>query len=424
MMPKRPVPPRIKDIVSLKFPELEKRHLMNGAPYYWIDSGTQEVVRIEIAFRAGHIYEQTPLVAGAAIRLLKEGTHHYSAAQIAEQLDFYGCTLHLVSGLDTSSIVLYCLSKQLDKALPILEEMLAAPQFPEAEVAAYKKRRIRQLAIDLNQNDEVADRRFTELVFGPAHPYGYNGSEQGYRSLTRKQIQDHFHRLYNQANCTLFVSGRLREGQLKKIDECLSRSIPEGKASPPVLPVLPATPSRALIKMPGTLQTSIRIGRRLFTRHHEDYQGMYVLNTILGGYFGSRLMANLREDKGYTYNVYSAIDTMQYGGSFQIGTETAVDYAEEAREQIYIELKTLAEQLVTDEEMRMVRNYLQGTFLGMLDGPFKLAKLARSMAMDGLPFYHFNQLAETVRSISSEELRALAAQYFEKESLWEVIVGP
>jgi len=424
-MPKRPTPPKIKDIAALQLPPVARGQLSNGVPYYHIALGTQPVSKVEIVFQAGHVYEQAQLVAGATLRMLREGTRNYHAAQIAEQLDFYGLTLRLSSGLDTSSIILYCLNKHLSKALPILADMISAPSFPERELAAYKQRRIRQLDIDLKQNDKLADRQIAELIFGTHHPYGYNNSAAGYQALECGQLSAHHRRLYHRQNCTIFISGPLSQELMKLLDEHLSPAISStGSPASAKLPQPPSTAEQQFIRLPGTLQASIRLGRRLFNRQHQDYKGMYVLNNILGGYFGSRLMANLREEKGYTYNIYAALDAMRFDGSLQVGTEVALGYVEDTRRQIFLEMERLQQELVAPEEMQMVRNYLLGTFLTMLDGPFNVSEVVRTLVLDELPLSYFEELVDTVRAITAEEIRVLAQKYLQKKDMWEVIVGP
>jgi predicted Zn-dependent peptidase len=177
------------------------------------------------------------------------------------------------------------------------------------------------------------------------------------------------------------------------------------------------------IPHPESVQTAIRIGRRLFSRHHPDYAGFFVLNTILGGYFGSRLMTNIREDKGYTYNIYSSLDVMRHDGAFYIGTEVGNEFVGDTLKQIRLELRSLIENPVSEEELTMVRNYLMGNFLSMVDGPFNVGEVVRTMVGDELPFSFFSELVESVNTIKAETLQRLAEQYLQPEDQWEVVVG-
>ena len=423
-MPDRTKAPKVREIESLQLPAVHHYELDNGIPVYAVDLGTQDVVKLEVVFRAGRPYEQKRLAARATARQIREGSKRYSAADVAEALDFYGCTLSIPFQLDHSIFSLYSLSKHFAPGLQLLTDLLRQPTFPEKELDAFQLRNQRRLAVDLSKNDVIAYRQVTEEIFGESHPYGYNSQPSTYGALRREDLIAHHQRLYNRQNCCVFLSGRVTKTVMQQVNEAFSRAIPNG---PPAYAQVSAPPPQRKtlrIDRPDTLQSALRISRPLFNRQHPDYQGLYVLNTILGGYFGSRLMANIREDKGYTYNIYSSVDTMQYGGQFMIGTEVGQDVVEDSLAQIYLEMERLQQEPVGEAELRMVRNYLLGSFLTLLDGPFNVADVVRTQVLEGLPSNYLEQLAKTVRHISPEELQRLAQKYFNKTEMVEVAVGP
>ncbi len=423
-MPDRTKPPIIQDIQSFQLPEVVHYQLDNGLPVYALDLGTQEVVKLEVAFFAGRPYERKRLAARATARQIREGSDRYSASEVAEALDFYGCSLSIPFQLDTSHFILYSMNKHFREALPLLKSLLQAPAFPESELQAFIKRNQRRLSVDLTKNDVLAYRELTARLFGESHPYGYNSEPATYAALKRGDLQDHHRRLYNSQNCAIFLSGRISQELLDQVNEAFSEAMPEGEAAQADCPFEQQPPQSLFFHRPDTVQSAIRIGCSLFNRHHPDYMGMYVLNTILGGYFGSRLMANVREDKGYTYNIYSSVDAMLHGGSFLLGTEVSKEFVADSLRQIYAEMERLQEELVGEEELSMVRNYLLGSFLTMLDGPFNISEVVRTQVLEGLPMDYLEQLAESVRHISAEEIRSLAQQYLKREKMWEVVVGP
>ncbi|MEM9822073.1 MAG: insulinase family protein, partial [Bacteroidota bacterium] len=183
------------------------------------------------------------------------------------------------------------------------------------------------------------------------------------------------------------------------------------------------TPKSIKIPHPDSVQTAIRIGSKIFNKKHPDYPGLFVLNTILGGYFGSRLMTNIREDKGYTYNIFSTLDTMISDGYFYIGTEVGNEFVEPTMTEIYGEIERLQNEAVEEGELQMVRNYLLGNLLTNLDGPFNVADVIKSLILDDLPFSEFDQMVHRIKTIESDELRRLAQKYLQKDQLWELIVG-
>lgn len=423
-MPNRSQPPIIKEIQTIRLPKPEVVHLDNGMPAYITNMGTQDVIRLELVFFAARTYEQKPLVARATSSLLREGTQHYTAAEIAESLDFYGATLSLPFNLDTSSLVLYSLNKHFGDTLPIIQDMLTAPAFTAKDLNAYIKRNQRRLAVDLAKNDTVAYRLVTEQIFGSQHPYGYNSTTETYAALSVEDLKQHHQGLYTAGNGIVFISGKVTGQMLKALNDALSGALPT-KGQPSFnMPKAATQPQSTFEHRPGTTQSAIRIGRRAFSRHHEDFYGMYILNTILGGYFGSRLMTNIREEKGYTYNIYSMLETMRYDGSLLIGTEVSPAYVEPTIREIEEEMKRLQQEPVEAEELKMVRNFLLGNFLTMLDGPFNVSEVVRTLVLDGLPLHTFDDLVAAVQNTEAPALQALAQKYFNKAEMWQVVVGP
>ncbi|MFZ2899788.1 MAG: pitrilysin family protein [Saprospiraceae bacterium] len=422
-MVNRSKPPKIHEIRNLALPTPRLHYLDNGIPVYEVCMGTQEVLKLELVFQAGRPYEKVPLVSRTAAALLREGAAGRSAGDIAETIDFYGGTLASQGSLDHITITLYCLTRHFNALLPFVAEMLTDPAFPEDELRAFVERSKQRLQVDLTRNDIVAYRLITECLYGQEHPYGYNSTPEMYESLTREQLFDHFHTHLTAANCQIFLSGKTSEAEVKSLNAMLGRALPQGIPSRPRLEGMGAPSGKLHQPHSDTVQTAIRLGRRLFTREHPDFDGMYVLNTILGGYFGSRLMTNIREEKGFTYNIYSSLDTMVYDGYFYVGTEVGNEFANKALDEIYLEMDRLRREPVGKDELQMVRNYLMGNFLTMLDGPFNQAELIKSCVAEGLPLESFESAVQTVRRIDAQKLMELAQKYLNPDDMWEVIVG-
>ncbi len=416
--------PPIFPIQNLHLPIPKKHILQNGIPLYEVNiGGTQEITKIEIIFRAGRPKEQKPMVARTTARMLREGTQQFDAAEIAEQLDYYGSTLSSTTNLDTANIVLYSLNKHLEQLLPIVSSIVTKPTFPQSELDTVINNSIQQIKVNETKCDVVAYRTITECIFTPDHPYGYNSSEEGYEALTRQDLINHFQSEYHAGNCTIIISGRTNPTIIQLLDQYFGTTIPRGIYVQPTFPKIATTPQKIKKIIPDSSQTAIRIGLRLFNKQHPDFQGLFVLNTILGGYFGSRLMVNIREEKGYTYNIFSGIDSMVYDGYFTIGTEVGNEYVADTLKEIYKEIDRLRTELVGEEELQMVRNYLLGNMLTMLDGAMNVADIIKSIVTEFLDYSDFTSLEKTINTISAEQLRDLAKQYLVKERMFEVVVG-
>ena len=415
--------PKIYPILNLELPEPDLYYLDNGIPVYQVDLGTQEVCKIELVFPAGRAFESKRLAGRATTSLLKEGTRSFSAADLAETLDFYGATLQTPSNLDTSSIVLYTLNRCLEDVLPLLRSIIAEPVFSEQELQSFVKRNQQRLLVDLTKVDMMSFRQITESMFGPDHAYGFNSTLEMYADLTRADLLEHYQRLFTADNCRIFVSGKVPGNMKNLLNHYLGSGLHRGTVKPDLGLLRSETPGKVHVKMPDTVQSSVRIGCRLFNRQHADYTAMYVLNTVLGGYFGSRLMANIREEKGYTYNISSSIDTLLFDGYFCVGTEVGNEFVTPAIQEIYREMAILQEELIDDDELEMVRNYLLGNILTSLDGPFNVAEVIKSQIVDELSIAQFAESVEIIREIDATTLRNLARQYFNRESMWEIVAG-
>ncbi len=414
--------PATQVVAELKLPLPNVHTLDNGIPVYETRMGTQDIVKLEILFHSGRPYEKKKLAARATAALLKEGTETMSSAEIAEKIDFYGGTLNIPINLDTSNVILYSLTKHFNKLLPIVADIVTKPIFPKEELAAFCERNIQNLAVDLTRGDVVAYRKITEFIFGEHHPYGYNSSEENYRALTRDDLIEHFQRNYHAGNCRIFISGKTTARHVDLLNTYFGKIIPKGEAEEIAFAQYLPTPEKVKIPHVESVQVAIRIGCKVFNRNHPDFNGLYILNTILGGYFGSRLMANIREDKGYTYNIFSSLDAMIHDGYFYVGTEVGNEFTEKTLIEIYREMARLQDELVEEEELNMVKNYLLGNMLTMLDGPFNVADVVKTYVAEDLPINDFDSLTQTIKNITAERLRELAKEYFKPENMWEVIV--
>jgi predicted Zn-dependent peptidase len=222
----------------------------------------------------------------------------------------------------------------------------------------------------------------------------------------------------------MILSGGATDAIVRLIDQTICQPMHQGKAHAPAWPEVQAPASgRFQQALEPSVQTAIRLGCRAPTRHHTDYPGLFVLNTILGGYFGSRLMANIREEKGYTYNIYSSLDSMRFDAYLYIGTEVGHEHVEATRREIRYELETLRKKPISGEELQMVKNYIMGSFLTLLDGPFQTADLIKGLLMEDVPLAAFSQWVEGIGNTTPGSLQKLAGTYLDPDRMWEVIIG-
>jgi zinc protease len=429
MLNRKSAPP-VHEIKHLALPQPALVGLDNGMPVYVLHYPGQEIVKIEALYRAGRPEEDKRLVARATARLVREGTARHSSAELAEAIDFYGGSLSVPVSLDTANFALFSLRKYAAELVPLFAEVLQEPVFPQQELETFCRTSVQELLVELDKGEVLTYRKITELMFGEHHPYGYNSTPADYDALTRADLQRYFEQWYTPTNGLLIVSGHVDDDLLALLNRSFGQNTRRGPGPRPYpLPASPAVASAQAgptlhLAHPGSLQTAIKIGRRTFGRRHPDYNGLYVLNTLLGGYFGSRLMTNIREKRGYTYNIYSSLDALSHDGYFYIGAEVNTGRTAATIREIFAEMRRLREEPVPDDELAMVRSYLLGMLLNGLDGPLNTSDVVKSMLSEDLPWQAFDDLVKTIREISPEEIRALAERYLQAGELWTVTAGP
>ena len=422
----RKTPPAIHDAIEFeyKLPPINREQFANGMQLYWLDAGVQDVVQIDWIFHAGLWHEQKPSVAQAAAGLLKNGTSKYTAEQIHEALEFYGAQLKVTAGNDFATVTLYSLTKHLPELLPMVFEIITGATFPEEEVEIHKRNAIQRLLVNLRQCEFVANQKIDALLFGALHPYGRYSKKENIEALTSADLISFYKANYTLSNARMFMAGKVGQKEVKLINDVFGKNTIHGTAAKENLftPSPEITKVHNIINDPNGVQGAVRIGRLFPNRHHPDYTPMVVLNTLFGGYFGSRLMSNIREDKGYTYGIYSSLSPEINGGSFVIHTETGRDVVEKAITEVYREMDALCNEAASEDEILLVKNYLLGGLLADLDGPFSILQRWRTLILNGFTEDYFNNNINIYKAVTAKELQLLAQKYFDKKDFYEVVV--
>ena len=423
----RQLAPPVFPVSNLLLPHPKVVTLDNGIQLYVLDFPGYEVLKVEVVYRAGRPQEVKRLAARATSRMMREGTTQHSGAAIAEHFDFYGASLSVPTNLDMANFMLFTLTKYASDVIPLFAELLHEPTFPEAELETFRRNSIQELSVELEKVETLAYRKVTELIFGENHPYGYNSVAEDYLAIQREDLLHFYAQWYSPGNCQIFASGRVDDGVINLLNKYFGQQPANSKASPvqaEAPAVIAQKPQSIHIPHPGSLQTAIKIGRRAFGKQHPDFNGLFVLCSMLGGYFGSRLMAQIREKKGFTYNIFSTLDAYLNDGCLYIATEVDPANAAATTKAIFAEMKKLRDKPVPPEELEMVQNYLLGMLLNGLDGPINTSDMVRSIIAEELPWESFANMVETIRSITPEEIQVLAQRYLQPGDFWAVSVGP
>lgn len=398
--------------------------LNNGAEVYLFEGGSQEVLSLDWVFDAGNCFEQKNLVSAATNFLLKCGTKDMNAFEINETFENYGAFLKRDNRSEKATITLHTLNRHLDHLLPTMQKIIYESVFPEQELDLYRQNSLQQLRINLKKGDFVANRLIDVCIFGEQHPYGRYSTEEAYNAITREDCLAHYDKYYKQGSFKIFGAGLLPAN----IEELLNRYFGQqpftsNKPDTSIYTLKPSAERVHRITNDDTsVQGAIRLARPFTNRHDPDFPGVMVLNNIFGGYFGSRLMSNIREDKGYTYGIYSYLQNQVHQSAWMVSTEAGRDVCEATIAEVYKEMELLQNDLVDDEELLLVRNYMAGQLLSDLDGPFQLIGRWKTYIINGLGLDYFNNYVNILKTITPGEIRELARKYLNKDEFYEMVV--
>jgi zinc protease len=416
--------PDFQTIRHVHLPPLQTHTLDNGLPLHVVAAGEQPVVRLELVFEAGAWYEPAAGLATFAVRMLNEGTSAHTSAELAAFFEQYGAFLEFAAGLDRATITLYGLARHLPVLLPRLREMIDDSVLPETELDTLRTITLQTLKVNLEKTAYVANQHFRERLFGPGHPYGRRLTEAGVGALNRAQVRTFYEARFRHRPFRLFLAGHVSAHEVTLLNDVFGQTPRQPAADAPAVPAgYSPDPAPILVEKPESLQSTLRLGRLLIPRAHPDYAAVLVTNEVFGGYFGSRLMRNIREDKGFTYGISSQVAQQARAGYLVVGTDVKKSDTAQTLAEIRHEMERLQTELVPESELETVRNFMTGEFVGSLNTPFELMDRHKIRLFDGLPADFYDTHVERLRAVTAEQVREMARQYLHWETFQEVVVG-
>ena len=414
--------PPIQAPQAIEIPLPEICTLGNGVKLYALDCSEQDVIRFSFVFRAGTAVQHVPFSASSVANLLSEGSSQHSAQEIAEMLDYHGSYFDVSLDRDYAVINFVSLLKYFPQTLEIAREIVLMPAFSQEEIAVYCEKRKQRLAVERSKVSTKARELFTSSLFGTDHPYGVSYDESYYDKLTREDIVSFFKERYTAENCFVVCSGKIG-GRQRDMLAALASQLPGGGGGDGF--VFPPARSVSFVfgEHEGAVQSAIRMGTLLFPRTHPDFIAMQVVSTVLGGYFGSRLVRNLREEHGYTYGAFSTMVNLEHAGYLAIATEVATEVTQDAVTQILAEIDLMRTEPVADDELQMVKNIMTGEVMRVLDGPFGIADVTIENVSNSTGNDYNDRWLEEVRGITPERVLEMARKYLDPAKFTTVIVG-
>ncbi len=427
----RTIAPPSQPLEKVPFPEISLHRLSNGVPVYTVQFGTQEITELIGVFRAGRSFEPHTGVSSFTSSMLQEGTRSYTGLEFARKLNEFGAFINPETGFESASWRLSSLTKHLGNTIELLAEQILYPTFPEADLEKLKTRTIERLDVEEKKTGFRARKEFNRLLHGRKSPYGRIAEREDVAKIEMQWLRD-FHALhYALPNGFFIACGRFDEGQL--LDE-LEKSFGLAALYRPELQVNPENSQSRntsdrhpkglhYFEMKESMQATVRVGHKGLARSHPDFHRLQVVNTILGGYFGSRLMKNIREEKGYTYGIGSAWLSMKYDGTFLVQSDVGNEYIESTLTEIKKEMNLLIEKGVEEEELQLVKNYMLGRSVSARETPSQIANIIKTYLVNGITFSELDDKFDIVQNTTPEEVQQLAAKHLHPDAMLEVVAG-
>ncbi len=379
----------------------------------------QDVVKLEMVFSAGKWFESKPGISHFTSQMLQKGTLARNSFQVAEAIDSLGAHLEITPGFDVVSISLFSLRKNLLAAFRIVIELLSEPAFDESELRLMKDIFIQNLKVNNEKPSVVASKEIRKAVFGNDHPYGSAIVESEVAQITSADLKQFFQKELKLNS--VFLVGRLSPEEVDQITRLIPTTLLRKKTSPMYTPT---TGKSVVIRKEGSVQTSIRLGKKCIARADNlKYFDAVMFNHLLGGYFGSRLMKNIREEKGLTYGIYSSLHHFQNDSFWLIGAEVNRENATRAIDEIRFEIKALQNELVSQDELEVARNYFIGSWQSENSTLFSVAEKIQTLHLHGLPEDYYAHLLEYIQHITPVQIQSIANTYFDTSDIIEVQVG-
>lgn len=407
-----------------------------GEVCYFVDNHI-DIVKMDFIFPAGSAFQKKKLQASATMRLISEGTAHHTSREIAEFMDFRGIVLEKNIDEVSASLTVYALRRYLDDLLPLLREIIIEPAYTEEEFNLYVNNRRRHFMTEMMRTSFVARNIFYEKLYGPQHPMGTHAVAEDFDRITVEDIRG-FHKAHiRREDATVILSGHVDDDVLSLVDRhfgdfatqesirCVD-PIPRLADDNPFRDYEPLRTGATQIRHrhQGAVQNTLRVGRLLpMAWDSMDYARFMVLSTLLGGYFGSRLMSNIREDKGYTYGITAQTRICRGSLLFSIATDVASEYADPAIAEIFHELQRLIDEPVPADELDLVRKCMMGDFMRSVDGIFERSERYGQQLVAGIDERFTDNYFKAIDTVTPAQLQQIAKQLLRPEELLVVNVG-
>lgn len=422
--PLRSQQPPVSPLTDLHFDFPQATRLSNGIKMWVVGNGEDDINRVGIYVAGGTCEEQLPMQATLTAQALTGGNSDMTAEQIAEALDYHGAKVGTQVHDHYTLIGLSSLNDNLAQVLPVLMKCLESPTFPASEVATWRRQLSSNCAMALQRVSFLAAREMKRLYYGDHHPLAAQVTPQQIDALTTEHVAAFHARHYHPAGCVVILSGHIGDREIHTVDDTLGRWSPTGVAIPPRQhEIKPSPVMMQVVDKPGAVQSAIAITLRAIPRRHPHYHLLRLLVMALGGYFGSRLMTTIREDKGYTYGIGASLLGRADDAFIGISTECDTRYTRAVIDEIKNEMRRLREEPIPPDELLTVKQHVLSDLAKTLDTPFSVASHVAGTFLHGTYPEYYNEQVAAIAAATPPMLQEMARRYLREQLMRIVVAG-
>ena len=421
----RSIAPEIKTIENIDIKKATEYKLDNGIKVFAVDAGSQEVMRTDFVFNAGICHQEKFFQSSLTNSLMKEGTKNYSSEEIANKLDFWGTFLGMDIDKHSASISFFALHKFYPESLELIEDIIKKPTFPQEEFDIKLQQRQQGFKVRRQKVETLAIEKYFELLFSSNHPYGNKAEIEDFDKITIENLK-HFHQTqYHSNNVYILMAGKDPKQYLEILNQRFGQKdwAQETTKKENNYKMHESPAGEYLVKKEDAQQSAIRAGMQLHIESNEDYNQLLILNMIYGGYFGSRLMQNLREDKGFTYGISSYIREDKEAKMLLIATDVGVEYTKKSIAEIKKELAIITKTEIDENELELAKRQMLGQTLSLFDGPFAQIDAFQYLHELNKDYDYYQSLINTIKNTTAQQLLKIAQKYFSVDKLRIAVAG-
>lgn len=402
--------PTVKEFEDFKFKLPCLVSTKQGIPLYIYESKGLNVCRVDIIFSAGTYQQSMPLETEAAAEVMTEASEKRSSATVSELFDFYGGFIQKGVSTHYTIFTLYAPNRTFPKLLPLFFELITSPRFSKRDLDRFKQRGSESLKVAQKKVENISYRIFKDRMFG-SHPYGVTPCVEDYSKLNTNSIRSYAKEFFVAERCSVVMSGDVNDNMIELLSQNILR-IPSGKVLNEHHQITtPQMKGVEVKEIANVMQSSVRIGAFTINRQDENYLNLYILNTALGGYFGSRFNKTIREEKGYTYGINSWLIGLPDAAYLSISTHTAVNFTKPLLLEVKNEIEKIKSSPISENELHQLRGYMLGDFARMFDTCFSLADNFIALLTNNIGFDYFDKRIEAIKSITPEILLTTAQNF-------------